>query len=51
MLDVRRDLLLPFDASATYYARRLYSVVPSPYGPHGRDGGRVALPSGPWASV
>ena len=20
-------------------------------GPHGRDGGRVALPSGPWASV
>ena len=20
-------------------------------GPHGRDGGRIALPSGPWASV
>ena len=38
-LSIERSRLLPFDSSATYFARRLYSVVPSPYGPHGRDGG------------
>lgn len=39
MLNVDRARLLPFDPKSTYYAQRLYSIVPSPYGPHGRSGG------------
>ena len=43
MLDVDPRRLVRFDTAATYYAKVLYSVVPSPYGAHGALGGE---PSG-----
>ena len=36
-LDTSR--LVKFDASKSYYAREMYSLVPSPYGEHGKYGG------------
>ena len=36
---VNRSRLLPFNRAATYFASRLYSVIPSPYGAHGKHGG------------
>jgi len=39
LLDIDITRLIAFDAKSTYVASKLYSIVPYPYGMHGKDGG------------
>ena len=46
LFDIDHRRLVHFKTHATYYANELYSVVPSPYGKHGRVGGEPLSPQG-----
>jgi hypothetical protein len=38
LVGVDMDRIVPFDPQASYYAREMYSLVPYPYGMHGKFG-------------